>query len=173
MRTAKVVFQFAACAGALLCAHVTSAPPGVADPTFGDSGIVTTSIQSFTSSPSLLVQPDARLIVVGASYSLGQKQFSPTLARYTADGALDPTFGTGGVAITPFGAPYSQTPNTTGVLLPDGRIVVGFSPWDGKKFYMSLLRYQPNGALDPAFGANGPPSCQSVRPTASSCRGPH
>jgi uncharacterized delta-60 repeat protein len=66
-------------------------------------------------------------------------------------GSLDPTFGNGGVVLSSLG----QTPDGTPVnpnasaatLLPNGDIVVGGA--------FGLVRYLPNGQLDPTFGTGG------------------
>jgi uncharacterized delta-60 repeat protein len=66
-------------------------------------------------------------------------------------GNLDSTFGKGGVVLTDLGvdaggAQFQGTPSTA-VLLPNGDIVVAGS--------FGLVRYLPNGTLDPAFGTGG------------------
>lgn len=76
--------------------------------------------------------------------------------RYTANGALDPTFGTGGVVTL---TSTSTGGVTTGmyriddaVLLEDGRLVlVGRGNDRGYAF----MRLMPNGAVDTSFGTNG------------------
>jgi uncharacterized delta-60 repeat protein len=64
---------------------------GALDPTFGDGGKVRTRFSSgISSAEGVVIQPDGKIVVAGggAGYFL--------LARYTADGKLDPTFGRGG-----------------------------------------------------------------------------
>src|SRR6185436_8118608 len=66
------------------------------------------------------------------------------LERFNADGTLDTTFGTDGLATFP------QPGNghaTFMVLQPDGRILVGG--------HTGLARFMPDGSLDPSFGQGG------------------
>lgn len=68
-----------------------------------------------------------------------------------APGDLDPTFGTGGIAIT-FGP--SDSANAL-VVQPDGKLVVaGTSSGDGVN-HVLLVRYLPNGRGDGSFGPGG------------------
>lgn len=59
-------------------------------------------------------------------------------------GTLDPTFGTGGVSVTPGFA-------TVSVQQPDGKIVVV----NRQINILHILRFMPDGSMDPAFGVNG------------------
>jgi uncharacterized delta-60 repeat protein len=79
-------------------------PNGQLDPTFGESGLVTTTFNNpccetgFMTFSSLLLQPNGQ-IVVGGSAPPGRRN-SPgmmVLARYNSNGSLDTTFGTGGI----------------------------------------------------------------------------
>ncbi|HEY9664924.1 MAG TPA: cadherin domain-containing protein, partial [Allocoleopsis sp.] len=69
-----------------------------------------------------------------------------TLARYTADGSLDPTFGVGGKVITPLG--ISENGKVDIILLPTGKIVAA-GTIDGD---VAIVRYNANGTLDTGFG---------------------
>ncbi len=64
------------------------------------------------------------------------------------DGALDPRFGTGGIA---------TTVGSVAALQPDGKIVVagsGFGPTSLRQDFL-LLRLNANGTSDGGFGTNG------------------
>ena len=66
--------------------------------------------------------------------------------NYFAAGALDPTFGTGGVEVFRSSAVGGPTPQ--GVIEEaDGKIVVGTSG--------AILRFNQNGSIDTTFGVNG------------------
>lgn len=97
------------------------------------------------------MQPDGRILVAG--YATGD--FG--LARFTADGALDPTFGVGGKVVTDIGS-LNDYPSTL-LLQPDGRIVVGGriqqDTADGGRDRAALARFGADGALDPTFGVGG------------------
>jgi uncharacterized delta-60 repeat protein len=78
------------------------------------------------------------------------------LARYNADGSLDQTFGTGGVTITPVGS-YGAQVRAIGVQ-SDWKILVAGSYQASdvsNDLHVALVRYQPDGRLDPTFGAQG------------------
>jgi len=115
-----------------------------ADPTFGTGGQVTADFFDSTSDRArdlAVVQPDGKIVLVG--YKSGGVM-DLVLVRYTADGLLDTSFGTGGVTTTDFGA--SEQPSA--VLADEsGRLLVAGN--------FGLVRYTPDGALDVTFGSNG------------------
>ncbi len=78
-----------------------------------------------------------------------------SLVRYTPDGSLDPSFGTGGRVRTEVRALALQ---------PDGKIVVVGA--DTGSF--TLARYNADGSLDPHFGREGTVSTQLGRVDAAS-----
>jgi uncharacterized delta-60 repeat protein len=75
-------------------------------------------------------------------------------------GALDPTFGTGGITTTPISElGYTYGDVTAVAVQPDGDVVVGgylstpYAPSANTGF--ALARYLPDGSLDPSFGNGG------------------
>lgn len=72
---------------------------------------------------------------------------------HAAAGDLDPTFGTGGIAVTAYNGPAPAD----AVLQSDGKIVVitGFDNDPSATEAFGVLRYQSNGALDTGFGTGG------------------
>ena len=125
-------------------------PDGDLDLSFSSDGRVTTDLQTFLEDSDLgqdvALQADGRIVVVGDHRQV--RDFG--LVRYEADGALDSSFGNGGVVIGDFAAGEGMR----GVAVqPDGRIVVaGFSGAHGPNNDFALARYQPNGDLDSSFG---------------------
>jgi uncharacterized delta-60 repeat protein len=125
---------------------------GALDPTFGAGGIVTTSLSQKTNDYGhrVAVQPDGKILVVGEVNNGGSEY---GLARYTANGSLDTSFGKGGsVVLGPSGAHVS---NTFGffawdvALQPDGKIdVASYYNW-------AVLQFNANGSLDTTFGNKG------------------
>src|SRR5262245_14652956 len=90
---------------------------GDLDPTFGGDGIVTTAFPGGTvSATSVVVQADGKLVLAGSS---SRGDF--VLLRYTANGALDPSFGGDGVVTTDLGG-CCEFANAL-VLQPDGKLV--------------------------------------------------
>jgi uncharacterized delta-60 repeat protein len=141
-------------------------PSGKPDPSFGSGGSTTASgVGSLDSGAVIAVQPDGKIIYAGATgSSSGGTEWE--VARFTANGALDTTFGTGGIVTTEILKPPPTTitfesPNAV-LLQPDGKILVlgdvenfGGYRGQGSFFEQAVLRYNPNGTLDTSFGAGG------------------
>ncbi len=125
---------------------------GMLDPAFGGCGIVLTSLKSGDSHTSALaIQPDGKIVVAGSTYNGTANDFA--VIRYNENGILDPSFGKAGIAITSI---HAGDDNASGVAIqPDGKIVVAGSSNNGSNFDFALIRYNPNGTLDPAFGTGG------------------
>jgi len=126
---------------------------GNLDPGFGTGGTVVTDLGGCDVAHAVVLQPDGRILVAGSS---GAFQFRVALARYAADGTLDPSFGTGGVVLTDFSADIRAL-----ALLPSGLILVAggavpsmFNGYDRTGGF-ALLGYRPDGTLDPTFGIGG------------------
>jgi uncharacterized delta-60 repeat protein len=123
--------------------------PGSLDPSFGTGGVARAL---FSGGPAfeyaMARQPDGKIVVAGEQ-SVGQT-VGFALARFTSDGELDPSFGTGGrVVTTTISAQYAQA--FAVVVQPDGKIVAGGIA-HGR---MAFARYLPDGSLDPTFGTDG------------------
>ena len=123
---------------------------GSLDAGFGDGGIVTTDLRGTDDQArAIVLQPDGRIVVAGTS-SGSPATFA--IVRYEADGSLDASFGTGGVALVDVGAQGGDAHAL--VLQPDGGIVVGGERFgDDADFAMSRL--EPDGTLDRRFGRSG------------------
>lgn len=139
-------------------------PDGSIDTTFGggdgvfDLAVAGTFVQGYAAAGG----------AVYAAGSAGGRAL--TLAKFTADGALDPSFGGGdGVATTaefpPFQDPQANnnTHHHNSVAIaaaPDGRVVVfavtSASTGSNYTVYrLSVARFMPDGAPDPTFGQGG------------------
>jgi uncharacterized delta-60 repeat protein/uncharacterized repeat protein (TIGR01451 family) len=124
---------------------VAGAAAGDLDPTFGSEGIVLTDFGGEDAGAGVAVQPDGKIVAVGFT---DEGDYDFALARYSADGSLDASFGSGGKVRTDVGG---FDLGAAVVVQPDGKIVaVGES---GGRF--GLVRYNPDGRLDPGFGAGG------------------
>ena len=135
------------------------AAPGALDVGFGKAGSVVTSFPNATASAdAVLVLPDGKLLAVGDASGIGPEGLA--LARYLADGSLDPSFGYRGRALVAIG-PTSEFAEAAAALQPDGRIVVATTPRGGDRFL--LARLQPDGSLDPTFGTDGTASIPIAR----------
>ena len=92
-------------------ACTTPAPSGGLDVGFGTDGRVTEGMLG--GAAAMALQPDGKILVVGGL----------TLARYSTDGALDGSFGSGGKVSVVFNGGVQD--EAFGVAVqPDGRIVV-------------------------------------------------
>jgi uncharacterized delta-60 repeat protein len=129
-------------------------PDGRLDPGFGDAGQAV--IGGTAPYSPLAVQADGK-IVAGGGGGEGGDAFA--LARYTSDGRLDTSFGSGGTVLPSFGPPDADSPSAA-VIQDDGKIVAAgsHSPainGDPTHDFLVLVRLTPNGQLDKAFGAGG------------------
>jgi uncharacterized delta-60 repeat protein len=129
---------------------------GNLDQSFGSAGLVSTDFNANSDdlATAVAVQQDGRIVAAGRSNAGAQTYPLFALARYNADGSLDPTFGSAGLVITDFGGSGDIV---TGVLIqPDMKILAsGLSSTSTGNFNFGLARYNPNGSLDPAFGSAG------------------
>ncbi|MBL8312054.1 MAG: hypothetical protein JNL19_16655 [Burkholderiales bacterium] len=125
---------------------------GALDASFNGTGKVITAMGSGGSASALAVQPDGKIVVAGSCSNGGNSDFC--LARYTASGALDPTFGSNGKVITAIGA--SNDTASALALQPDGKIVVaGTCVVASTETHFCVARYGDAGALDTTFGGGG------------------
>lgn len=120
---------------------------GSLDPSFGTGGTVTTRIRDDGAASALVLQADGKIVVAGNAAG------SFALARYQPDGSLDPSFGTGGTVTTAI----SGTGDFVSALAlqADGKLVVAGYVTMAPEYSIALLRYNPDGTLDTAFGENG------------------
>ncbi len=125
---------------------------GSLDATFGTLGIVTTSLGTGNSyGYSVALQPDGKIVVAGyCNESANNIGFA--LVRYTSNGILDTTFGTGGKVTTAVG---SNAYGRSVAIQPDGKIVVAGYTYVNPKYVFVVVRYNTNGSLDTAFGTGG------------------
>ncbi len=127
---------------------------GALDQTFGTGGKVTTEFgRSSSAALAVALQPDGRIVAAGA-VSGGPTGVDIALARYTANGSLDPTFGVGGRVVTDLQSPFQAA--SAMVIQPDGKLVVsGYTkPFDSYPDFL-VARYTSSGALDQSFGGGG------------------
>jgi uncharacterized delta-60 repeat protein len=121
---------------------------GTLDTTFGTGGKKKTAfgVPSVAQGNSVTIQRDGKIVVTGLTVVNNLANFA--LARYNSNGTLDATFGTGGKAVTNFGADDRAF---SAALQTDGKIVA--AGMTGNDF--ALARYNTNGTLDGTFGTGG------------------
>jgi uncharacterized delta-60 repeat protein len=134
---------------------------GTLDGTFGSAGtpgIVITPVSTITTNAgvdiirSLVIQPDNTIIAAGYAWNGTDNDF--VVAKYSADGVLDGTFGTGGYTITNVnGADMVNAVavnNTTGSIYVAGTSNVGGTTGDA-----TIACYTSGGALNSSFNTTG------------------
>ncbi|AUX41538.1 hypothetical protein SOCE26_029580 [Sorangium cellulosum] len=125
---------------------------GQPDTAFGTGGHrIIESPGSDEHAVAVALLPDGRIVVGGDSNAGGNVDFQ--LVRLLADGSLDPSFGTEGIATIPVTGGDDIAEDM--VLLPDGRILVVGNTRGGATAGPVLARTTRDGAPDPHFGTDG------------------
>jgi uncharacterized delta-60 repeat protein len=129
---------------------------GSLDTSFGTNGLVTHNMLTGTAEEiarAVGIQSDGKIVVAGHTGQFGRpgrpagNRFDHAVVRYNANGSVDTTFGSGGVASALIGRIFGMA------FQPDGGIiVVGDAPLPQD---MMVARYNPNGNLDLTFGEGG------------------
>src|SRR5271166_4251465 len=134
---------------------------GTVDKTFGSSG----TVASVASASALLLQSDGKIVIAGSLTSKLNAPGSRTdvgvgIARYSSDGAIDKTFGNGGLAIVDFGANAPVSGAFALAIQSNGDLVAAGSA-GGTLFQnkivsaFGLTRFTSAGHLDTTFGKKG------------------
>jgi uncharacterized delta-60 repeat protein len=125
---------------------------GTLDATFGAGGTVTTDFAGgVDNGRSVAVQSDGKIVAAGRAVISGNSDFA--LARYTSNGTLDASFGTGGTVTTDFAGSVDQAFSVA--LQKDGNIVAAGQAIINGNSDFALARYTSNGTLDATFGTGG------------------
>jgi uncharacterized delta-60 repeat protein len=139
---------------------------GKLDTTFGTRGSTFTTFSNIIFEAQwFALQANGAIIVGGGTAPSGTATGANQgfgLVRFTANGALDTTFGTNGLVDAPIG-PRIANP-TSFLLQPNGQIVMaGLEDGNGEKAtnpdaipeMVAIARYNSNGSLDTTFGSGG------------------
>jgi uncharacterized delta-60 repeat protein len=126
-----------------------AAAPGSLDPSFGSGGSAKTG--TGTQLFGTAVQSDGKVVAVGQTGGS-----TLLLARFTASGALDPSFGNHGLASVPAtGAPFPGSIGRAVAVQSDGKIVVVGSSGPTGGGGLLVERFTANGRPDSGFGKGG------------------
>ncbi|MES2634681.1 MAG: hypothetical protein V4669_17055 [Pseudomonadota bacterium] len=132
---------------------------GSLDTSFSGDGVVTTRLTAGGGAYTVRMQQDGKIVVGG--YAATPDDFAEwdfVLVRYLDNGALDPSFGTGGVVITDFARDlldeFSDDTIYDFEILEDGRILAVGQSRGGFYLDLGMARYMPDGSLDPTFSAD-------------------
>lgn len=132
-------------------------PDGRLDPSFNTTGKLVLWLGAFddgVTGRALLIQPDGR-IVFGGRGEVTSIRYDFSLVRLNENGTFDESFGRKGVVTTNV-AGYSTSYLQAMALQPDGKIVAaGNAMTSDTEIVFALVRYLPDGTLDPTFGRNG------------------
>ena len=126
---------------------------GSLDQSFGAGGRVLTTFgpTSIDGGGALAIQADGKILVGGRTRSGATSEFG--LARYLANGALDPSFDGDGLVVT------AVTPGSDQIfdlaVQPNGKIVAAGGVLGTSSWQLAIARYNPDGSLDPSFDADG------------------
>ncbi len=137
-------------------------PDGTLDSEFGEGGQVTnlTTAGRGAEISGIAILTSGRILAAGRDGKGGCKpcgsdmSTSFALVQYEADGTIDPTFGHDGLVITPL-SPKDDIAFDLAIQT-DGKIVAaGDSGSNGRNPKFAVVRYTPDGTLDPTFGREG------------------
>lgn len=131
-------------------------PDGSLDESFSDDGMALFQPSTFLDEATgVALQPDGKIVVTGSAYSDGGGGSGSNIVvgRYLPSGMLDLTFGNGGSISTDIffteEKGYGMTLDGAGNILVCG-VTDDFSDPEAL-----IVRYTPDGALDPNFGNGG------------------
>lgn len=126
-------------------------PDGKLDRTFGDEGVVLTSIGNGNEEiTALAIGPSGMITVAGSTEGTAGRIL--VVARFTPRGVPDDGFGEQGVSLVAVG----EDASVEGILeRPDGSFVLSGSYTEKKSDSAMLVGLRSDGSVDPAFGEHG------------------
>ncbi|MGZ4270889.1 MAG: hypothetical protein ACXVFT_18205 [Solirubrobacteraceae bacterium] len=122
------------------------AHPGDLDTTFGSGGKKTVNFGGIDAAQAVLVQPNGRVVAAGGG---GPASSFCVVRLRSANGTLDPTFGSGGKRVIDFGTDDESVYGAA--LQPDGKVVLA----GDSRLQPAVVRLKANGALDTSFDGDG------------------
>jgi len=128
---------------------------GSLDATFGYGGTAKIVLGGVSDQPRCIaIQPDGKILTGGhVAAENGQDDSPYALVRQNTDGSLDTSFGGTGIVSVP-GSPsgvFGIEAITDIAIQTDGKILAAVSDSESNM----LARFNPDGSLDPGFGAGG------------------
>jgi uncharacterized delta-60 repeat protein len=132
---------------------------GTLDESFGDSGRVDIDHGHTEEGHTIIQLPDGKVVLTGhTDYDLlageidGTSRNNIFLARLNADGSNDATFGTDGFQTYDFGTTQDYAKN---MILQNDQYIAGSCTCINSKCKATMMRINPDGAIDQTFGNNG------------------
>lgn len=130
-------------------------PDGSPDADFGSGGFLISSLGEphRSSLSTLVIQADGKLVAAGFAFDGQNRAFA--LVRYHSDGNLDRSFGVDGLVM--LSRPNEYSAALALIALNDGQLAAigGFVDLQADVYRGDLLRFNPDGTLDPSFGDQG------------------
>jgi uncharacterized delta-60 repeat protein len=137
-------------------------PDGTRDTAFGTGGVTAVALTNPWYLLGVQVAPDGSVFVGTSATNPASPSnlYQPVIVKLTSTGALDGTFGSGGIAfVYPSGLASNSNARMADIaLLPSGDIIgVGrlVDPAVGAWFQAFVTRIHSNGSLDTTFGTSG------------------
>lgn len=128
-------------------------PDGYPDLDFGLDGVLSVKIGAWSNEGNAIaLQPDGKIVVAGYLREEVYNDLKSILLRFTPEGQLDSTFGSGGLVVSDFGGEEGFRALK---IQPDGKILAAGSVTQGSEPIFLVARYMPDGSPDSNFGANG------------------
>ena len=135
--------------------------PGSLDTCFGMGGEVITSPPLatnlwFTQTQDMVIQSDGKIVML-ATANDAANTFRNALVRFTADGSIDASFGTGGFAYITWSAPVARIAGNLAIQVVNGeqRFVVSGADDCPTGPCLRVERYTSSGTRDSTFGSGG------------------
>jgi uncharacterized delta-60 repeat protein len=126
---------------------------GTVDNSFGaNNGYTFVDLGEETYFYDMELNPDGTFLVCGLTY-VTYPNSQVLLAKFLANGTLDPTFGNGGVVTTPIGNAEAEAQKMA--LQADGKILLAGRAGFGGTADGLILRYTVDGTLDSTFSDDG------------------
>ncbi|WP_300329058.1 DUF4347 domain-containing protein, partial [Accumulibacter sp.] len=124
---------------------------GSLDTSFNGTGKVSTAVGSYSAyGESVAIQPDGKIVVVGAARNASNTYDDSLVLRYNTDGSLDTSFNGSGKLTSELSSAGDHFYDLA--LQPDGTIVAaGYATINGTQEFL-LARYTASDTLDPTFG---------------------
>ncbi|MDP2902349.1 MAG: cadherin-like domain-containing protein [Methylovulum sp.] len=111
------------------------------------NGTIITDLGSSDYGYAVTILPDGKILAAGTSY------ISFAMARYTTNGALDPTFSDDGILTKDFSGANGRSYNFN--LTGEGKVLASYYNNFGVPGTFTLARYHPDSSLDESFGIQG------------------
>jgi len=126
---------------------------GSLDNTFGTNGLARTNFGAYEFAQGLLIDPSGRIVISGEAQVLPSRVRNGIVVRYNANGTIDTNFAGG---LQNFDTGNEEELNSITLDSANRLVVAGtiFPPQSASQSQVLVVRFLPDGGLDPAF-ANG------------------